>query len=90
MASMYSTYQAKSQFSEILRKVRGGQRVIVSYHGQPVAEIRPLKPADSFASRLEALEAAGILVPAKSASPTGLRPGPRRPGALKRFLESRD
>ena len=36
----YSTYQAKSRFSEIIRKVRGGRRVIVTHHGTQVAEIR--------------------------------------------------
>jgi len=33
----YSTYEAKSRFSEIIRKVRAGRRVIVTHHGARVA-----------------------------------------------------
>lgn len=91
MERTYSTYQAKARFSEILRKVRGGQRVIVSYHGKPVAEIKPLaKEEFTFEKRIEALEAAGTLVPARASSAEALRPIARRPGALQRFLDSRD
>lgn len=89
MAHVYSTYEAKARFSELLAKVRAGQRVIISYHGQEVAELRPLKPAQGFAERLEALEARGAVVPA--AAPTApLAPLRRVEGALQRFLEDRD
>jgi len=36
MAIVYSTYQAKARFSELLRLVREGHTVTVSYRGQPV------------------------------------------------------
>ena len=39
MSTAYSIYEAKAKFSEVMRKGRGGQRVVVTYHGQPVAEI---------------------------------------------------
>ncbi|MCB1034123.1 MAG: type II toxin-antitoxin system prevent-host-death family antitoxin [Acidobacteria bacterium] len=90
MASTYSTYEAKAHFSEILRKVRGGQRVIVSYHGEPVAEIRPLEKEDSLAGRMQALEAAGSLSPSVKPSFSSIQPAAHRPGAYKRFLDSRE
>lgn len=90
MARVYSTYEAKAKLSEILKKVRAGQRVGISYRGVLVAEVAPVTPArETLAQRLKRLEAQGVIVPAK-------RPGKpfprieRRPGALKRFLASRD
>jgi len=90
MARVYSTYEAKAKLSEILKKVRAGQRVGISYRGELVAEVAPVEPArETLAQRLKRLEAHGVIVPAK-------RPGKpfpriaRRPGALKRFLASRD
>jgi prevent-host-death family protein len=43
MRSEYSTYEAKAQFSEIIRQVRQGKTITVSYRGKPVAEIRPFR-----------------------------------------------
>ena len=45
----FSTYDAKARFSEVLRRVREGRTVTVTYQGEPVAEIRPL---DRSAARL--------------------------------------
>ena len=89
MALTYSTYEAKARFSEILRKVRSGERVVVSYHGKDVAEIRPVEEVEaSLECRLQQLESAGVLEPASR--PRGdLKPLVRRPGALQRFLDSR-
>lgn len=86
----YSTYEAKAKFSEILRQVRQGRTVRVSYHGAPVAEIRPIGGADaSLARRLERLEERGVLIrpPETTQSLTAVR---RRPGSLDRFLNERD
>ncbi|MYA59219.1 MAG: type II toxin-antitoxin system prevent-host-death family antitoxin, partial [Chloroflexi bacterium] len=33
MATTYSTYEAKAKFSEVIRRVREGETVVVSYHG---------------------------------------------------------
>jgi len=90
MARVYSTYEAKTRFSEILRKVREGQSVFVSYHGRPVAEIRPVAEEETFEQRLDRLEAEGLLVSPKHPPRAKMRPVVRRPGALKRFLDSRD
>ena len=89
MAKVYSTYEAKSKFSEIIRKVRAGQRVIIAYRGQQVAEIRPLTSPQSLESRLELLAEEGVLGP--WAEPAGeLVPLMPKPGALARFLETRE
>lgn len=85
----YSTYEGKAKFSEILRQVRQGRTVRVSYRGEPVAEIRPIAGADaSLGRRLDRLEERGVLIrpPERSVSLTPVR---RRPGALERFLADR-
>ena len=45
MVTTYSTHDAKAKFSEVIRRVRDGETVVVSYRGDPVAEIKPVKPA---------------------------------------------
>ena len=100
MSITYSTYEAKTRFSEVLRQVREGATITVSYRGEPVAEIRPIRQKSEI-SKAESLETEtleeyeerlireGILVPA---------PEPRRPfkpvahvpGALERFLADRN
>jgi prevent-host-death family protein len=90
MANVYSTYEAKARFSEVIRKVRAGQRVVIAYRGEEVAEIRPLENrGGSLAKAMARLEDQGVLGRrAKPAAP--LRCLARKPGALKRFLESRE
>lgn len=92
MKRIYSLYEAKAKLSEIVRAVRErGDSVTISYHGEPVAEIRPIEPAGSVTGkRIAELEARGVLVPADA---TGIRlPDTiaRRRGALERFLTERD
>ena len=41
VSTTYSTYEAKARVSELMRKVRAGQRVIISYRGK-ASRIRPL------------------------------------------------
>ena len=87
----YSTYDAKARFSEILRKVRAGKRVIVTHHGTQVAEIRPVEAERAgLAERMARLERDGVLK--RAAKPGGLptKAVARRTGALTRFLASRD
>lgn len=92
MNRTYSLYEAKARLSQIIRAVREhGQTVIVSYHGEPVAEIRPIQRLeDPLAQRIAELEAHGVLVPA-AAPGAALPPAlARKRGALQRFLEERD
>lgn len=90
MSRVYSTYEAKAKFSEVLRKVRAGQRVLITYRGETVAQMAPVEPAkQALASRLKQLEAAGAIGPPGKPS-EGFPRFQRRPGALARFLRSRD
>ena len=90
MIESYSTYEAKARFSEVLRKVRSGKRVRITYRGQEVAEIAPIGPEQgTIEDVMRRLEEAGILdsrPPVRAA----LMPLVRRRGALKRFLDSRE
>ncbi len=87
---VYSLYEAKAKFSEIIRRVREGRTVTVSYRGEPVAEIRPLAAgSDGPARRLSMLRGRGVIVPAEKRQGK-LRAVARKPGALKRFLRDRD
>lgn len=89
MPKTYSTYEAKSKFSEVLRRVRGGERVTVTYRGRAVAEIRPLQAEPSEDERLRRLEEQGIFQPATGRH-RQIEPVAEIPGALSRFLGSRD
>ncbi len=85
----FSTYQAKARFSELLRRVREGRTVTVTYQGEPVAEIRPLDRSGGMRARVEWLRSRGVLVaPEAPASP--MVQVERRPGALTRFLDDRN
>jgi prevent-host-death family protein len=83
----YSTYDAKARFSELLRKVRSGRSVTITYRGEPVAEIRPIQRPDSSEARIEQLGERGLVTPRPPREP--LTPVVRRRGALQRFLEDR-
>ena len=85
---VYSTYEAKARFSEVLRRVREGRTITVTYNGEPVAEIRPLERSGGTEARLEWLRSRGALV--GPGAPQGrIRPLAKRPGGLKRFLDDR-
>ena len=90
MGKTYSLYEAKAHLSAIVRQVREGETVVVTLHGQPAVEIRPIapEPAD-LATRLADMERRGTLVPAANPD-VRLAVGERKAGALKRFLAERD
>ena len=90
MSETYSTYEAKTRFSDVLRKVRAGHRVIITLHGKEVAEVRPIaSKREGVAARVRRLEERGVL-----SKPAGRRRPwkaiANRPGALKRFLSDRE
>lgn len=90
MKDRYSLYEAKARLSALVRQVREGRRIIITVHGQPAAELRPVESGPkSIEDRLAELIAQGVVVPAKDPH-APIRPGKRRPGGLKRFLDSRD
>ena len=90
MPDVYSTYEAKARFSEILRKVRAGRPVRISYRGEEIAEVRPIKRTRlGLEHSLARLEEAGVIAPVPGRKGT-LKSIARRTGALERFLDSRD
>ncbi len=90
MRTTYSLYEAKARLSAIVRQVREGHSVIVTVHGEPAVEIRPVGPPPAdLAARIEDLVQRGTLVePRDPGAPLAV--GPRKRGALKRFLVERD
>ncbi|GMU67437.1 MAG: hypothetical protein AMXMBFR36_37110 [Acidobacteriota bacterium] len=92
MAAEFAVHEAKVRFSELLRRVRRGERVVITWHGKPIAELRPHDPTvESLDERWQRLAAEGRIAPAVAGATTlGLRPVARRPGALGRFLSERD
>ena len=90
MSIVYSTFEAKSKFSKVLRLVRSGKFITISYHGKPVAEIRPIEQKMlSNDERLEKLQKRGVYIPAKSQL-LPFKSSVHRTGAVKRFLEDRN
>ena len=90
MARTYSIYEAKARFSEVIREVREGETVTVSYRGEPVAEIRAIQQSrkPTLDERLDHLERRGALVRPAGAS-RDFKMVAERPGALARFLAER-
>lgn len=90
MNPVYSTYEAKARFSEVLRHVREGRTVTISYRGEPVAEVRAIEKApQTIEDRLEELRRLGILHPA-SGPRREFKPVAHAPGAVERFLAERE
>ena len=86
MGIVYSTYEAKARFSEVLRHVREGRTVTISYRGEPVAEVRAIeKGPGTIDERLEELRRRGIVQPAHGPKQP-FKPVAHVPGALERFL----
>lgn len=90
----YSLYETKAHLSAIVRQVREGGSVIVTVHGEPAVEIRPVAKSTAKAlSRNEAryleLIASGEIIPARDPK-AKMKIGEHIPGALQRFLDERD
>ena len=91
MPKTYSTYEAKAHLSELLARVRKGDVVTITHRDEPIAEVSPItQAATSVAKRLDELRRKGIV-----SFPTGEVKGAmktlvKRPGALRRFLDSRE
>lgn len=95
MPDEYSLYEAKAKLSALVRQVREGSTIVITVHGEPAAELRPIEKVErerSLAERIAEMEARGELSPRvrKRGETLGLQPVAQRPGALKRFLKERD
>src|SRR5207244_9756034 len=42
--AQYNTYDARALFSQLLRRVRDGERIVIAHAGIPVAVLSPYKP----------------------------------------------
>ena len=90
MRDTYSLYEAKAKLSAIVRQVREGRRVVITVHGEPAVEIRPVeKTVEGLEARLRRLEERGALV-RRDPTVARLEPVAKRAGALARFLAERD
>jgi prevent-host-death family protein len=90
MRDTYSLYETKAKLSAIIRRVREGHSVVVTVHGEAVAEIRPMAAAETdLDQRLDQLAERGILVRPERDDRSTLRLVARRRGALARFLADR-
>ena len=95
MRDEYSLYDAKARLSALIRQVREGRTIVITVHGQPAAELRPIEKLplqQTLEQRLAEMEARGEVTPAvrKPGTAVGLRTVARRPGALKRFIKDRE
>lgn len=91
MRDTYSLYETKARLSAIIRRVREGHRVLVTVHGDVVAEIRPVDaPGKGLGRHLDQLADRGILVRPVREPQSSPRLVVRRRGALSRFLRDRD
>jgi prevent-host-death family protein len=67
--------ELKNRLSEYLRRVRDGERIIVTDRGRPIAELTPLgRRRLSPAHRLALLVEAGEVTPGKGARLTEFKP----------------
>jgi prevent-host-death family protein len=93
MPDEYSLYEAKAKLSALVKQVREGHTVIITVHGQPAAELRPIDPnarPQSLDERLAELTARGVLLTPKPSDRSSYPIGPRKAGALQRFLSERE
>ena len=95
MPDEYSLYDAKAKLSALVRQVREGRTIVITVHGEPAAELRPIDRTtrkQTIAGRVAELEGRGELSPATPKPGTRVASAPvnRRRGALKRFLEERE
>ena len=90
MKSTYSIYEAKAKLSEIIRQVKKRRRITITERGQEVARVIPIESGPSLEQQLEELEAAGIVTATPARIPSCISAVAKKPGALQRFLDSRD
>ncbi|MGH7584313.1 MAG: type II toxin-antitoxin system Phd/YefM family antitoxin [Gemmatimonadales bacterium] len=93
MRTTYSLYEAKARLSALVRRVREGGHVVITVHGKPAAELRPIEIAEGAEARFDRLETEGVIERPNRAEldlQKVLKPIARRPGALRRFLDERD
>jgi prevent-host-death family protein len=46
--AQYNTYEAKALLSELLRRVRRGEEIVIAHAGHPVAKLVPYRGASGY------------------------------------------
>ena len=44
-------YEAKTRFSELIRRVSRGEQIVITHHGVPIAILAPIEPAAAGSPR---------------------------------------
>lgn len=83
--------ELKIRLGTYLRRVRRGQRLVITDRGQPVAELRPIGGEAGIDSALAGLEARGVVARPSRKKLTAFRPIENRGGDLSTaVVEDRD
>jgi prevent-host-death family protein len=95
MTHEYPLYDAKARLSSLVRQVREGATVVITVHGERVAELRPYvapQAENGLEQRMAELAARGALIPPRltAGESHSLRLGDRDPGVVQRFLDERE
>ena len=56
--------EANQQFSRLMKAVRGGEEVLLTERGRPLAMVKPIRGGYEMESIIQRLETAGFLRPA--------------------------
>jgi prevent-host-death family protein len=90
MSASFSIYETKAKLSELLRRVKAGQDLIVTERGRPIAKIVPYQAAETetLSERVERLKESGQII-GGGEGPVTIPVLGKKPGALKRFLKDR-
>ena len=90
MRNTYTASEARTRFSEVMRRVRDGDTIVVTFRGEPVAEIKPLAKRKLTQEEWDKeMERRGVLHRARNPN-APIKLGKYVPGALARFLAERD
>ena len=47
----FGAYEAKTRFSELIRRVSRGEQIVITHHGVPVAVLAPIEPTSTQSPR---------------------------------------
>lgn len=87
---MSKTPKTKARLSELIDRVRKGDIVTITHRGEPVAEVSPVTRSNtSIEMRLDELRRRGIVSISAREAKGEIKTVARKPGALRRFLDSR-
>jgi prevent-host-death family protein len=58
--SRHSVVDAKNNLSELIARAEAGEEVVITRHGRPVVELRPLQPARATPRRMSQADIAWL------------------------------